>query len=59
MVAVQASKLFGLSGKAEIPGVVESMSCMSSVCKLGGCVSECCHQRSGVLEGHVYRLVTL
>ncbi len=35
MVAVQASKLFGLSGKAEIPGVVESMSCMSSVCRLG------------------------
>lgn len=39
MVAVQASKLLGLSGKAEIPGVVESMSCMSSVCKLAEGVS--------------------
>ena len=34
MVAVQASKLLGLSGKADIPGVVESISCMSSVCRL-------------------------
>ena len=45
MVAVQASKLLGLSGKAETPGVVESMSCMSSVCRLGGGISGWGHER--------------
>ena len=43
MVAVQASRLLGLSGNAEIPGVVDNMSCMSSVCRLEevlvGCVA--------------------
>lgn len=31
MVAVQASRLFGSSGKAETPGVEDIISCMSSV----------------------------
>lgn len=36
MVAVQLSRLPSASGKAEMPGVVESMSCMSSVWSLNG-----------------------
>lgn len=34
MVAVQLSRLPSASGKAEMPGVVESMSCISSVWSL-------------------------
>ncbi len=59
MVPVQTSKLLGLSGKAEIPGVVESMSCISSVCKLRATVSEHCGERRRVHRGAFYRLVTL
>ena len=36
MVAVQERRLPSASGKAEMPGVVDIMSCMSSVCSLGG-----------------------
>ena len=39
MVAVHSSKLLGSSGKAETPGVVDIMSCISSVCRLSGNVS--------------------
>lgn len=35
MVAVQRRRFSGLLGKAEMPGVVDIMSCMSSVCRLG------------------------
>ena len=34
MVAVQLSMLPSASGKAEMPGVVESISCISSACSL-------------------------
>ena len=35
MVAVQRRRFSGLLGKAEMPGVVDIMSCISSVCNLG------------------------
>lgn len=34
MVAVQERRLEGVSGKAEMPGVVDIMSCINSVCSL-------------------------
>ena len=40
MVAIQCSMLPSASGKAEMPGVGESMSVMSSDCNLGCCVRE-------------------
>ena len=38
IVAVQCSMLPSASGKAEMPGVGESMRVISSDCKLSGCV---------------------
>lgn len=34
MVPVQLRRFSGEEGKAEMPGVVESISCISSVCRL-------------------------
>lgn len=36
MVAVQARRFEGVSGKAEIPGVEDSMSSINSFWRLGG-----------------------
>ncbi len=36
MVPVQLRRFSGEEGKAEMPGVEESISCMSSVCRLEG-----------------------
>lgn len=56
IVAVQAKRLFGSSGKAETPGVDDIMSCISSVWRLPKEVSN--NNRSHTLVNH-YRLVTL
>ncbi len=58
MVAVQRRRFSGLLGKAEMPGVVDIMSCMSSVCRLGT------RDQFGLGNGlgtqvRTYRLVTL